>query len=223
MKTFVLKFSNCLKVATVVAVSWSMGIAKAQTTVDWTGIDAQLMPSTGSVNLANGSLVRMGTFNLSGPFNFGLIGSPGYSTFAEVDAFFQELSSTTTTVISGQSGAFEQYDFEISSPSVDPGDPLYVWAFNSATAANGTEWAIVGGTAGSQWSVPDTFPGSHAFDLGFERVIHFGSDSGIESPISATDATNVRLAAIPEPSTWLLIGLGCAFGLFRLRHIRRRL
>lgn len=223
MKTFILKFSNCLKVAAVVAVSWSMGIAKAQPTVDWTGIDAQLMPSTGSANLANGSLVRMGTFNLSGPFNFSLIGSPGYSTFEEVDAFFEELSSIPTTVISEEAGAFEQYDFEITSPFVNPGDPLYIWAFNSATAANGTEWAIVGGTAGSQWSVPDTSPGSHAFDLGFQRVIHFGSDSGIESPISATNATNVRLTAIPEPSTWLLIGLGCAFVLFRLSHIRRRL
>lgn len=194
---------------------------QAQVTVSWSGYDAQFMPSTGASNLANGSLVRMGTFDLSGPFDFNLIGTPGYSTFNEVDAFFAELSSLFTGEYSGEQGTFQQLELELDVATETPDTPLYIWAFNNSIASDATQWGIVGGNAAptSQWSVPDTFPGSHAFDIGDEfREIHFGSDSGIVSPLSRFDSTNVRLAAIPEPSTFLLIALAlAAVGIFRMR------
>jgi hypothetical protein len=183
--------------------------------VEWSGLEAQFV-SFGGGALADGNVVFLGTFNTSGAFNFNLIGTSAFDSYAEVASFFTQYASTNIYTEEGVAGAFYSSSENLVFPS---GLPMYIWAFNSSSASTASQWAIVGGTT-TDWLTPaDPIPGFRAIDIGVDRVIHFGSDSGIASSLGGS--TNVRLAAIPEPASAVALAGVAILGFAATRRRRR--
>lgn len=151
--------------------------------------------------LQDGSQILIGTFDTSSTFDFNLIGTSSFDSYAEVLPFFTQFGSDVTQTLSTFSG-IQQGGL---GSSTSTGSQIYFWAFNDQDFSNATEWAIVGNTDIS-WQVPaDTQLGSStSINLGvlpISRVIEFGSQSTNLGPTST--AFNVQTALIvPEPSTY---------------------
>lgn len=191
-------------------------------TINWSAVEAQFRTQADQY-LANGSTILIGTFNTSSSFNFNLIGTAAFDSYAEVSAFFTSYGTITTSTVS-DGGNFGGYFEASSTVNGAAGSALYIWAFNSSVQT-ATQWAIVGGTT-SAWLVPaDPVPGSTSVDIGISsRQIVYGSASTVTGYGGAGAGKDVKLAtfatAIPEPSTYAALAGVMALAIVSLRKRR---
>jgi hypothetical protein len=106
------------------------------------------------------------------------------------------------------------------------GDRIYLWAFNAVTAASATEQGIYTSTAAS-WVFPNdsAIPPTTAIDLDQVNEIVVGGFGVGTSPVTSASLFNTAViggavSAIPEPSTYALLGGFAALGLAVVRRRR---
>lgn len=169
----------------------------------------QILTSSG-FKLQLGCLIRIGTFTPG--FNF----AANATNFSTTNSAFTEFD--TAFIGDGGAPAGQFYD---NTPYLSgiTNLTLYVWIFNSPSAASATEWAILTNPA-SNWRGPADGSNSTSIDTG---------DLGTLVPIGALGSIvggngsggDIRLqAAIPEPSSAVQLGLILATAAFRRRYRR---
>ncbi len=187
------------------------------------GFTGRFLTSTGTA-LPFGSLVRVGSFDLSGA-NLATIQTS--SDFQLLDALFTPLaegitdsgtidqaSTTGSTLIvndfgsSGSGNTFGQITGTAAS-YIAPDTTLYFWILNSSDTASATEWAIAGSTS-DFFEIP-TEPATTTLTARDADIILRGSKVGDDLLLGPVDI-------IPEPSTALAASLGCLLLLGRRRR-----
>lgn len=167
-------------------------------------------------SLVDGNTVLIGNFDLSGSFDFSLIGTSSFDTFSEVSAFFTQYGSDTIETAFSTSGL--QQGGSTGNILNETGNQIYFWAFNNSDTSQADQWAIVSNDS-SNWFVPnDPTPGSTSIDLGDpeNRTIEFGN---VSSNLGLGNEFNVQTAlVIPEPSTYAFLAGFLTFGYVFVRR-----
>ena len=170
--------------------------------------------------LSDGSQILIGNFDTTGAFDFNLIGTLAFDSYAEVSPFFTQYGADATETVSTFSGIQQGG----SGISTDTGSQIYFWAFNDSILSNATEWAIVR-NSDSSWLVPsDPTPGSTSINLGVStgtRFIEFGDESSNLGPTAAEFNVQTMLV-VPEPSTYALFAGILSIGYVVVRRARAR-
>ena len=180
---------------------------QAATTINILSISAYgFYKTSGGASLAENSLLRYGTFDVS---SYNALSTSQKNTYSEVNALFTELG----TVSASANGDILSTgnDFSFPTNGINNGDQLYTWVFNVPVATNATEWGIFS-SSNALWKV--------ANDPGNSNLSNNNIDQFIAGSAGAGD--NVRLTTgvnVPEPGTFALI-----FGFMALTWvaIRRR-
>lgn len=178
--------------------------------------------STGDL-LTLGSVIRIGSFDLSGANLATIQTSNDYNT---INALFTPLGESGTpsgTVAQGNNpgslliindmfgtGNVLGQIGNIEAAYMTAGQQLFAWVFNTSNPTSATEWGIFSATSG--WNFPNS--------LGSETLATFEIDSILRgSTTGGIDTTDrLQLSVVPEPGTVLLLGLTLAL---RLRRQRR--
>ena len=193
--------------AIVAAILVAAPAARAQVFVFYSDTD-QILNAAGAP--ANGT-VRIGTFT-SG-FNFGA----NTYDFSTLNANFTEFDTATLT-----NGKFSD-SFNASGAQL--GKQIFLWALDSTVSP--TQWVILTNTTDTtNWTVPQA-AGDFAVVDPIEQgtfipagALGVGVFNGAY-PAGDTNQTDWKMQAIPEPSTYALIGLG-AVGMMGLRRRIKR-
>lgn len=166
--------------------------------------------TSGGSLLVNGSVIRIGVFNVSGlnlstlqtSNDYGLVESlftPLAETQPNGGTVTQSGNSSQNLIINslvGSGNVLGQVS-NIESTYLAAGTQLYAWVFNDANPALSTEWGIF--TATSGWNFPNA--------LGSETLATFEVNSIIRGSTTGgvTTADQLRLSAVPEPGSALLM------------------
>lgn len=190
-------------------------------TIDYSGYDAQFVSGTGPSSyeqLSVGSYVSLGTFDLGGSFNFNLIGTPSFDSWASISPFYTEYGNTEIFSEDGF-GVFFGNAITLGLEGV----ALYIVGFDTPDPLDSQKMAIVGG--GSGWVGPsDTPPGdATAIDIGVGApTVFFGNLTDIQGYGGMGEGYDVSLSTVPEPSTVVLavgslgvLFIGCAVRRFK--------
>ncbi len=198
------------------------------------GAPAKFVSSTGS-NLNTGSAVRVGYFSFGGSPNLAEQAVLTSSSFAAIDALFTPLGdenatfgSGTGTVTVNNAGFLNlpghvvagltnvnQTDAGHPDPFVPVGTQLYLWVFNNSNPASASEWSLF--TASAGWAVPAA--GSEAL-ASAEITLAYQPGAVVQGAALRDGSGNFRLAAIPEPTTGLLL-IGSTLVYFLRRRVNR--
>lgn len=200
-------------IATFVAAS-----AHAQEQVEYGATADHILNPDGNT-AADGDAVLLGTW------------APGFdftanNTFSSLSAAFTQFD--TTTLGTGgfvNTGQFIK-DVVLTNPTFN-GKQLYIWVFNNANPMNANAWAIVTNNT-TAWTVPTTAGDFTAIDMsdngafvppGALGVAVFNaSNPGAGGVLSQNDW---KMTMVPEPSTYMLLGMG-AVGMLTLRRRLKR-
>lgn len=165
--------------------------------------------SAGSL-LVNGSVIRIGVFDVAGLNLTTLQTSNDYNT---INALFRPigegLANAGTVTQSGNSGSSLIINSLVGTGNVlgqignidstyyTTGTQLYAWVFNNTTPTAATEWGIF--TASSGWNFPSA--------LGSETLATFEVNSIIRGSTTGgpTTSDQLRLSAVPEPGSALML------------------
>jgi hypothetical protein len=177
-------------------------------------------PAAGVGELAFGSVIRVGQFDLSNVGNYALLQTS--NDFSTLDTLFTPLAEGLPDAgIVSQFGA--PGDQIIINDQFQPGhvfgqitgidanyfatgSSLFVWVFNSSTPSSASEWGIF--TASSGWDVPADL-GSTTLST-FEPVVVVRGD---------TTGDRFNLSPVPEPNSLMLVSLGALVLMRRARRI----
>jgi len=160
--------------------------------------------------LPNGSLVKIGTFT-SG-FNF----EANATNLTALNAAFTLLDSTTTITESTRVGVINKTNVPIAVDLIS-GKQLYYWIFNAGTELAATQHGIFTNLTSSAWIGGDGSPTGASNTLTLNSATSGGTlvakvGSTVINPNIAgntiTTGKLTNLAAVPEPSTYALMGLG---------------
>lgn len=178
--------------------------------------------STGDL-LTLGSVIRIGSFDISGGNLATLQTSNDYSTINALFTPLGESGAPSGTVTQGNNpgslliindmfgtGNVLGQIANIEAAYMIAGQPLFAWVFNSSNPTSATEWGIF--SAASGWNFPNS--------LGSETLATFEIDSILRGSTTGgiTTSDRLQLSAVPEPGSLLLLGLTFAL---RLRRQRR--
>lgn len=155
--------------------------------------------------LANGSLVKVGTFTTG--FDF----TANATNLTALTAAFTQLDSTVITTESSRIGVINKANVPIAVDLIS-GKQLYYWIFNAATELTASQHGIFTNNAAT-WIGGDGSPtgASNSLTLGTAGLIAKVGSTVINPNIASNTVTTgqlTALAAVPEPSTYALMGLG---------------
>lgn len=166
--------------------------------------------TSGGSLLVNGAVIRIGVFNVAGlnlstlqtSNDYGLVESlftPLGEAIPNAGTVTQAGNSAQNLIINslvGSGNVLGQVS-NIESTYLAAGTQLYAWVFNDANPALSTEWGIF--TATSGWNFPNA--------LGSETLATFEVNSIIRGSTTGgvTTADQLRLSAVPEPGSALLL------------------
>ena len=160
-----------------------------------------LYQDSGSNNLADGSLLRFGAFDITA---YNALSTNDKQNLATVDGLFTELGTVASS--NGSFLSIGNFSYTVPTNGINSGDRLYTWVFNSSDAASASEWDIYSST-NVQWTMP-VDPNTNTL-----------STSTIDNVIAGgTSGNNYTLAAVPEPSTYALIIGGLALAWVAIRR-----
>lgn len=194
------------KIFLVTAAALALNLGSNAADIEYQAQANQILGSSGT-ELELGSLIRLGTF--SAGFDF----AANATNFSATNAAFTQFD----TAVIGDGGA-PAGQFWDNTPFLSgiTNLTIYVWIFNSATAETATEWAIVTNPA-SNWKGPADGANSTTLDTGdLGTIVPVGALGSIEG--GAGTGGNIRLQAVPEPSSLALIGMVLVTGTFRRRR-----
>ncbi|MDA0768270.1 MAG: PEP-CTERM sorting domain-containing protein [Verrucomicrobia bacterium] len=205
-----LPFTNVLKLTLLsglISVSWTQA---ATVNFDSGGGEDLVVFATTGGNEAVGATMFAGTFN-SAPS----IGSTSLEDVLNDFLTFDEYGTT-----SGSPGSFNAGSFEGNVTPTFSSGKIYLVVVNASTIAAATEFAVFSSTDGS-WTFPGndtTAPPSGITLAGTVDQYYAGTPGTFQNPGGAPfDADSIQFAAIPEPSSLLLLVLGCLATLYRRR------
>ncbi len=184
-----------MKKSILILASLVATVAQAGST-GFASVDDDIFLSNGTT-YAFGSVVLLGTFASAPTSNV---------TFSSAVGNFTELSRATIT----SSGGFPTFSGSYTTAAADAGKQVYMWILNNSVAANATQQALFQNVA---W----TLTGGGGAEVK-QLQIHDGT------PVVGTKTTvagipTIKLAsAVPEPSTYALMGLGLAVVGFMTRR-----
>jgi hypothetical protein len=166
--------------------------------------------TSGGSLLVNGAVIRIGVFNVAGlnlstlqsSNDYGLVESlftPLGETLPNAGTVTQANNAAQNLIINsviGSGNVLGQIS-NIESTYLATGSQLYAWVFNDANPALSSEWGIFTATTG--WNFPN--------GLGSETLATFEVNSIIRGSTTGgvTTADQLRLSAVPEPGSALLV------------------
>lgn len=171
--------------------------------VDYSGYDAQFVVEEGGgtySQLEEGSYISLGTFDLSGAFNFSLIGTPAFATWGDISGFYTEYSSSTVFLDNG----FGVFADNAAVAGVE-GVPLYILSFSSNNPFFAQKMAIVGS---QNWMGPSDLPPSDfsTIDIGVgSPTVFFGDLTDNLGYGGIGVGFDISLSIIPEPHILTLL------------------
>jgi hypothetical protein len=141
------------------------------------------------VILTNGSVVRVGYFDLSNPSVVTALQTS--NTYIDIDTLFRPLAegianagtsaSGNTLVINsvGGAGAIFGSITGISATYIPTNADLAVWVFNNATPTSATQWGIFSATTqvGANWDFPNDLGSSTLSTFEIDTILR-GTDTG---------------------------------------------
>jgi len=166
--------------------------------------------TSGGSLLVNGAVIRIGVFNVAGlnlstlqtSNDYGLVESlftPLGEAIPNAGTVTQSGNSAQNLIINSVIGSGNVLGqiANIESTYLTTGTQLYAWVFNDANPALSTDWGIF--TATSGWNFPN--------GLGSETLATFEVNSIIRGSTTGgvTTADQLRLSAVPEPGSALLL------------------
>lgn len=201
--------------STIIAFGVATAAANASTVSISALVDYGLANSSGS-ELSSSSLIKVGYFDTIQDSNL------SSSSFAALEADFQEFGSAFTGT--GNATGFNQH-FDISIVADSTGfenDNIYVWVFDGTTVNNSSSHGV--------FSFTENFPNQggnpNSIALSFEmtppnstvssHIGGFGSNTSSATGGALYEMT--AIAAVPEPSSTALLGLGSVALLLRRRR-----
>jgi hypothetical protein len=170
------------------------------------------------------SLVLVGTFANDGLILFNPAAPTINSNFTTIStaAGWSQFGSSGLGILSSPAGKVggSVNDNTVSADAFN-GDNLYLWIFNASTIAAATEMGIFRATSASvPWVFPNNAGGvgdTSTFSTtssGASTIVSFGGAGSATSSF----LTLSGLSAVPEPSRFLLFGLGLVGVIFRRRR-----
>lgn len=168
--------------------------------------------STGGL-LADGSLVRVGWFDLSDAGVLATLQSSHdyhavsalFTSLANAGGIFQSGNSGDEIIINSQFAPGQVFGqiTGISATTLPAGADLSVWVFNASIASEATEWGIF-----SAWNPLASDDGwEFPADLGAQTLATFEVSTIIRGSHDLIE-DELRLAAVPEPGSLMLLALG---------------
>lgn len=194
-----------MKKVTLIASVLAVGALQAQT-VSLTYQDRTTSRPVDASNnfLANGSLVKVGTFTAG--FDF----TTNASDLTALNAAFTVFDTAVIITESTRVGVIN--DTAAVPVATIAGKQIYYWIFNAATELAATQHGIFTNNS-STWIGGDGSPtgASNTISLGNAGLIAKVGSTIINPNLSGNTTTTGKLtniAAVPEPSTYALMGLG---------------
>jgi hypothetical protein len=171
--------------------------------------------------------IRVGSFSISEDSIKAMIASwgseaPTYSEYASLNSYFKDVGTggDSGSIVTGWSftanGTVAGTATNVSTSYIPVNSQLYVWAFNqssytSVDFSTNSQWALVTST---NWTVPSIGTRSLNLAVVTSQDVLLGTDL---SPVS----NSVKMvAAIPEPSTYMLCLFGLVLIVYRFRQIQ---
>jgi hypothetical protein len=158
--------------------------------------------------LANGSLVKIGTF--TNGFDF----AANASNLTALNAAFTLLDSTAIITESTRTGVINKANVPIAVDLI-AGKQLYYWIFNASTELAATQHGIFTNLTSTAFIGGDGSPTGASNSLTLNSTIAGGTlvakvgDTIVNPNIASNTITTAKLVAlVPEPSTYALMGLG---------------
>ena len=205
-------------------------------TVNWGNVNDTGFANASGVALPAGNLVRLGYFTIS-DLAVQALAVPTSANIATLNASWHVIADTTIGTGTGGAAAF----FTLASSPVfsgaDLGHQIYIWALNGATTGSATQQAIFYEPAAS--NIAWTFPGDNLptttknIDMGQAKPALGGnflagsyqtSNASVAAAAGGGAYGSINLAAVPEPSTFALLGVAAmATAGSRRRNGTRRL
>ena len=190
------------------------GSATSQAALSVFGINfgdtGRVLADASGAPLTTPNVIRVGYFN-DPTADAAVLSS---SNFSAIDALFKPVgegltNGGTATTITATNGLFAFNIANIQQSYLPAGKLMFLWAFNAATPATATQWALFTNNdtsgGGSPWLSPleDTgIPGSGDMTLSVQvdRV-----DDASDVVKGSLSGNQLRLAPIPEPSLLALL------------------
>ena len=204
-------------VGALILLTAPMACLSQTVSVGWGNADWAVGLADSSKNLLGvGDVIRLGSFSSGTDFTS--------TSFSYLDSNFLEYGSAR--VGDGLGGGLPGFFSAEHDSSAPYSTKLYMWVFNSSTAASATEWGVFSqATAPSlgavySWTTGgDPLTGSRVLDLSTADTGFPGQFAAYSSP----DFSMVAMTtAVPEPSTYAAILGFVTLGLVGYRRFRRR-
>jgi hypothetical protein len=180
-------------------------------------------------DVAVGSLVRLGTFNLTDDEI-----TQNAQNVPFLESHFTQFGSTTIGNGGQPAGHFTATTSNESVTAVTlAGSQIYVWAFSSGTVANSTEHGIfyIPKATDADWQFPEQVPLPGSTQIGLDDLTDAATSTTLRNGAktligtfgpgtsASTGKPNFTLQAVPEPGSGVILALsGCILGGLRRRR-----
>jgi len=204
-------------VATVLVCATQARVYAVPATENWSALDTNVFALADNTALPTNSVLWIGSFSINN---------------SQIAAFQDNILGALTNFtlfgagVIGGPGAADGVNgaFEIQSQNANPAfqnQQIYLLAFNVNplfNVTNALQWAVVTST---NWLFPPDQLSTRNLDLESLQTIVVGSAGGpISDTTFGTLPLSTKLHMVPEPSAFILVGLGLA-GVFCLRRGRK--
>ena len=197
-----------------IALSLAQFATHAQISISYSGSAGESNVVNSAGTATNGDTVSIGTF-----VNYDPTLPGNASDLSALQSHWLNFDSTTTRTIFGVDGRFAATSAAVNNSAFD-GKQIYLWVTEGA-GNNVTEYGLFTDAGSADWVFPAHDSAIPPNPISSNEINTFLFGDGIST--GGTGATpgslqTALVAAVPEPSTFALVGVGLLLGGFWLRR-----